>query len=110
MLGDLFSLKSFELKSDKISRYYYELAASQKFSKAMVRMYFILKDSEPKQALEYLEEAIKRPHDGESLFEYGNLLLEGNDFVKKDVFKAKEFYGKAASLNYAPAKEKLGML
>ena len=110
MLGDLYGLKNFDLKSEKISRYYYELAAEKKFTKAMVRMYFILKDKEPDYAIEYLQEAIQKPHDGEALYEWANLLLEGNQYVEKNIAKAKEFYGKAASLNYAPAKEKLAML
>ena len=110
MLGDLFSLQNFDKHSDKISRYYYELAAEKKFTKAMVRMYQILKEKEPDVAIAYLEEAIKKPLDGESLFEYGNLLYEGHPFVEKNMQKAKEFYGKASALNYQPAKEKLAML
>lgn len=110
MLGDLFSLKNFERRSDKTSRYYYELAAEKKFTKAMVRMYQILKEKEPDVAIAYLEEAIKKPLDGESLYEWANLLYEGHPFVEKNIQKAKEFYGKASALNYQPAKEKLAML
>ncbi len=109
MLGDLFSLKDFDLKSEKVSRYYYELASSQGFTKAMVRMYFILKEKEPKYALSFLEKAKDQPHDGEALYEWANLLYVGTKLVEKNELKAKEFYGKAASLNYQPAKEKLAM-
>jgi len=38
------------------------------------------------------------------------MYYEGNDFVSKDVAKAKELYGKAAGLNYSKAKEKMTML
>ncbi len=109
MLGDLYSLKDFDLKSDKVSRYYYEVAAAEKFTKAMVRMYFILKDFEPQVAIDHLQEAIKRPHDGEGLFEWANLLYEGHELVPQNQATAKEFYGKSAALNYQPAKEKLAM-
>ena len=110
MIGDLYSLKNFDLKSDKVSRYYYELAAEKKFSKAMVRMYFILKEKEPEVAIEYLSDAIKKPMDGESLYEWANLLYVGHPLVEKNIQKAKEFYGKDSALNYQPAKEKLAML
>ncbi len=109
MLGEVYSRKDFLLRSDKISRYYYESAAEKKFTKAMVRMYFILWDKEPKVAHEYLMEAIKRPSDGESLFVMGNRYYEGDQFIEKDQFKAREFFGQAASLGYQPAKERLTM-
>jgi hypothetical protein len=110
MLGTLFSLENFDLRSKKISRYYFELASQNKFTKAMVRMYNILKDREPGVAFKYLEEAVKRPADGESLYELANLYLEGSEFVEKDILKAKELYGKAVGLKYHPAREKLTML
>jgi TPR repeat protein len=110
MLGVLYSLDNYDLKSPKISRYYFELASENKFTKAMVRMYNILKDKEPKVAFEYLTKAVKRPADGESLYELANLYLEGTEFVEKDILKAKELFGKAAGLNYQPAKQKLTML
>ena len=110
MLGDIYQLKSFSLKSDKISRYYYELAATKSFTKAMVRMYFLLIEKEPEVAINYLKEAIKHPADGEALFEMGNLLYDGHELMDKDIGQAKEFYGKAAALNYQLAKEKLGMM
>ena len=110
MLGTLYSLDNYDLRSLKISRYYFELASKNKFTKAMVRMYNILKGTEPKVAFEYLKEAVKRPADGESLYELANLYLEGTEFVEKDISKAKELFGKAAGLKYHPAKEKLTML
>ncbi|OQX94140.1 MAG: hypothetical protein B6I17_00345 [Tenericutes bacterium 4572_104] len=110
MLGNLFKEESFSLKSDKISRYYYELAASKNHAKAMVRMFFILKDKEPKQALNYLEEACKQPQDGESLFVMGCLYLEGFDSIEKDLEKARKYLSLASKLNYMPAKEKLIMI
>lgn len=110
MLGEMYASKDFSLQSAKISRYYFELAAEKQFTKAMVRMYFILLEREPEAAIEYLREAVKRPADGESLYEMGNLLFEGHPLVPKDISQAREFYGKAAALNYQLAKEKLTML
>ncbi|XMB72341.1 tetratricopeptide repeat protein [Mycoplasmatota bacterium WC30] len=109
-LGELYNLDNFDLKSNKISRYYFELAAEKKMTKAMVRMYFILREKEPKVAVNLIQEAIKRPSDGEALYEMANLLYEGHELIEKNELKAKEFYGKAAALNYQPAKEKLAML
>ncbi len=110
MLGDLFKLDDFSLKSDKISRYYYELAASKKHSKSMVRMFDILRDKEPKNALKYLEEACKHPIDGESFYRMGCLYLDGFLSIEKDLQKAREYLSKASQLNYLPAKEKLIMI
>jgi len=109
-LGQLYNLDNFDLKSTKISRYYYELAAEKKLTKAMVRMFYILIEKEPKVAVGLIQEAIKRPSDGESLYVMGNLLYEGHELIEKNELKAKEFYGKAAGLNYQLAKEKLAML
>ena len=58
---------------------------------------------------DYLKKAKDQPHDGEALYEWANLLLVGTDLVEKNESKAKELFGKAASLNYQPAKEKLAM-
>lgn len=110
MLGELFSKKEFTLSSSKISRYYFELAAEKQFTKAMVRMYHILKEKEIQTAVNYLREAIKHPFDGEELFEMGNVFLEGNSIIEKDAHIAREFFGKASALGYHPAKEKLTML
>ncbi|MBI9009501.1 MAG: sel1 repeat family protein [Tenericutes bacterium] len=110
MLGTLYSFENFDLKSKKIARYYFELAAENKFTKAMIQMYKILKDQEALIAYNYLLEAVKRPADGESLYELANLYLIGTDYVKKDLQKAKELFGKAAGMKYLPAKEKLRTL
>lgn len=110
MLGELYSFDNFDLKSKKISRYYYELASEKKFTKAMVKMYLILKDKEPKVAIEYLENASKRPADGASLYYLGLLYLDGNEYINKDEVKGKELLGKASGLNYNLAKEKLTMI
>lgn len=110
LLGELFSKDDFNLKSAKIARYYYELASEKKFAKAMVRMYDMLKNTELEVACDYIKEAVKQPNDGEALFVMANIFLEGNPYIPKDMMKAKEFYGKAAGLNYVPAKEKLTML
>ncbi len=110
MLGDLFRQSNFLQRSEKISRYYFELAASKLHAKAMVRMYEILLEKEPEVAIDYLVQACKRPMDGESLYEYANLLMIGHPLVKQDIAKAKEYYGKAAGLGFTKAKEKLAML
>jgi TPR repeat protein len=107
MLGTLYSLDDFDLKSKKISRYYFELASEAKFTKAMVQMYHILKAKEPEAAFNYLKEAVKRPADGESLYELASLYLEGSKYTPKDIQKAKELFGKAAGLQYQKAKDKL---
>ncbi len=110
MLGELYRFEDFDLKSDKISRYYYELASENKLTKAMVRMYHILKGIESEPAINYLMEAARHPVDGESLYELANLYWEGHPLVPKDQMKAKQLYGQASQLGYQPAKEKLGML
>ena len=110
MLATLYSFENYDLKSEKISRYYFELASENKFTKAMVRMYNILKEKEAKAAFNYLQEAVKRPADGESLYELACLYLDGSEFIEKDVLKAKELFGKASGMKYLPAKEKLATL
>lgn len=109
MLGKLYSEKDYLAKSPKISRYYYESAAERQFTKAMVRMYEILKDKEPQVAFSYLSEAVKRPSDGEELYLMADLYYTGGPFVEKDTHKAKELYAGAAALGYQPAKEKMIM-
>jgi len=110
MLGDLFRHEAFSLRSDKISRYYYESAAMKQHAKALVQMFHILRKKEPEVAFNYLKEACKHPVDGESFYVMAMLYMEGSEFTDKDDFKAKEYFGKAAALNYQPAKEKLGMM
>lgn len=110
MLGELYQFDDFDLKSPKISRYYFELASDNALSKAMVKMYHLLKDKESEPAINYLFEAAKHPTDGEALFELANLYWDGHPLVPQNQMKAKQLYGQASGLGYQPAKEKLGML
>jgi len=69
LLGELYLETDFSESSPKVSRYWFENAAENNFSKAMVRMYKILKDKESKRALFWLKKACENPQDGEELFE-----------------------------------------
>lgn len=110
LLATLFKMQNFNQKSIKASRYYYELASEKGYAKAKVRMFEILRTTEPTRAYEYLTEAVNDPKDGESLYVLAGLYYEGSEFTEQNEFKAKELYGQAAGLNYLPAKQKLTMI
>mgnify|MGYP005848216583 CR=1 FL=1 len=107
LLGDLYKEENFSENSAKISRYYYELAAENGYSKAMNRLYEIFKETDFSRALSWLEKACVNPSDGEELYLLANLYETGYKSVKKDLVKAENLLTKAAELNYSKAKEKL---
>ncbi len=108
-LGELYTLENFSLKSMKISRYYFEKAASKNFGKAMVRMYDILKDKEPNQAMNYLNKACEKPSDGEELFKLSIVYEQGLHGVIKDKVKSRKLLDQSAKLNYPEAIKKVTM-
>ncbi len=110
ILGEIYFIGYGNLASQKIARYWFEMSAEMGLAKAMVRMYHILIDKEPDNALNWLIKAVKNPTDGEELFELANLYMEGFRSIPKDEMRAKELYGKSSSLGYKPAKEKMTML
>jgi TPR repeat protein len=93
----------------KISRYYFEKAASKNFGKAMVRMYDILKDKEPNQAMNYLNKACEKPSDGEELFKLSIVYEQGLHGVIKDKVKSRKLLDQSAKLNYPEAIKKVTM-
>ena len=107
ILGDMYLLDSFSEKSTKVSRYWYELAAEKGFSKAMVKMYHILKNSYPERALYWLNKACKKPADGEELFEMGLVYENGLYGLTPDKVRAEGLFKKAAELKFKPAILKL---
>ncbi len=108
-LGEMFFSGYGVTPSDKISRYWFEMSATSGLAKGMVRMYFLLKETEPDNAVDWLLKAVKNPQDGEELYELANLYMTGFGKISKDERKAYELYGKASSLGYQLAKEKLTM-
>ncbi len=110
LLGWIYALDSINFHSDKISRYWFESAAMKGHSKAMVRMYFLLKETEPDTAVDWLKKAIRKPYDGEELYEMGNIYFNGFHSIDRDIVRARELYGRAAGLGYGPAKEKMTMV
>ena len=103
LLGEMYRQENFSDASAKISRYWFEMAAEKEFSKAMVRMYEILKVKEEKRALFWLKKACDKPSDGEGLYLLGQLYEEGLLGLKKDNVKAQELFRKAAEFNYQNA-------
>ncbi|MDY0139170.1 MAG: SEL1-like repeat protein [Candidatus Izemoplasmatales bacterium] len=109
LLGDLFSLNDFSEASDKRKRYFYESAAEKGFSKAMVKMFDILSAKEPQRALFWLEEACKKPTDGEEYFQMGLIYNNGLFGKKQDKVMAQKYFTKAAELNHKEALIKLSI-
>jgi uncharacterized protein len=109
LLGDLYKQENFTESTPKVSRYWYELAASKNFTKAMVRVYEILKEKEPENALKWLNKACENPTDGEELFELGTLYEKGLLGIVKDEVRAKKLFNQSAKLNYHKAIEKVTM-
>lgn len=107
LLGDLYKEENFPEHSDKVSRYYYELAAENGYSKAMNRLYELFKDIDFNRALAWLEKACENPSDGEELYLLACLYEEGYKSIKKDLVKAERLLTEAVDLNYTKAKEKL---
>ena len=58
------------------------------FSAFISKKILSLKDKEPEITVNYIKEVIKHPSDGESLFVMGELLYEGNEYIKKDIQNA----------------------
>ncbi len=109
LLGDLYKQDNFSEKSPKVSRYWYELAASKDFTRAMVRMFEILQDKEPQNALKWLLKACENPADGEELYTLAKLYENGLLGLEKDDIKAKKLYNQSAKFNYQKAVEKVTM-
>jgi len=109
LLGEMYAKDNFSESSEKISRYWYENAAESNFAKAMVKMYHILKKSEPEKAFYWLEKACQNPSDGEELFEMSLLYEEGFLETKPDKQKANKLLEQSANFNYRKAIQKLTM-
>jgi TPR repeat protein len=109
LLGDMYKNEDSSFYSEKISRYWYEMAAEKSFTKAMVRMYEILRVKEPNKALQWLNKACEKPADGEELYQLGLVYEQGLFGVVQDNVKAKSLFRRAAELNYKDAVVKLTM-
>lgn len=109
-LGMMFKTGKGVEKSDRTSRYWFELASEAGLSKAMVEVFLFLKPKEPVQALRWLNEALKDAQCSEAMYEMGNLYLEGYPpLIESDIKQAKSYYEQAARLNHPLALEKLMM-
>ncbi len=109
-LGQLFKDGKGVARSLRTARYWFEMAAETKLSKAMVEVFLFLKPIEPKYAMTWLNEALKDPLSSEAFYEMGNLYLEGySPFVESNIAQAKKYYEQAARLNHPKALEKLMM-
>lgn len=109
LLGDLFRNTNFSEYSIKASRYWFEVAAEKGYSKAMVRIYEILKDKEPRRAYYWLSKAIEKPSDGEELYQMSLVFESGLLGIMQDKVKAHNYLRLSAELNYKPAVLKLTM-
>jgi len=107
LLGDLFKEPQYSKSSDKISRYYYELAAENNYPKAMNRMYEIHHDEDINHAIQWLEKAVKQSQDGESLYLLALAYDQGEGYLSKDHQKAHQLLEQAAQMKYTKAIEKL---
>lgn len=109
LLGDLFRNANFSEYSIKASRYWFEVAAEKGYSKAMVRVYEVLKDKEPRRAYYWLSKAIEKPVDGEELYQMSLVFESGLLGIMQDKVKAHNYLRLSAELNYKPAVLKLTM-
>ncbi|MFP4478001.1 MAG: tetratricopeptide repeat protein [Candidatus Izemoplasmatales bacterium] len=107
LLGDLYKEDLFSKKSEKISRYYYEVAAENGYVKAMNRMYEIYLDEDFEASLAWLKKACENPYDGEELYLMALLYEKGNNYISQDLLKADQLLVQASNLNYSKATEKL---
>ncbi|MDD3122568.1 MAG: hypothetical protein PHC62_03510, partial [Candidatus Izemoplasmatales bacterium] len=94
----------------RASRYWTERAAEGGLSSSMVKMFHLLKDKEPNQALIWLQKAVKNNDNPEAFYEIGNCYLTGFDTLPKDLIKAKENYELSANFQYPKALEILVMM
>jgi TPR repeat protein len=109
LLGELYLERDFSENSLKVSRYWFENAAENNFTKAMVRMYEILKEKESKKALNWLKKACENPQDGEELFELSLVYEAGLYGESKNEIMAKKLLEKSANLNFVKAIQKLNI-
>ncbi|MDT8336995.1 MAG: hypothetical protein RQ856_04110 [Candidatus Izemoplasmatales bacterium] len=107
LLGKMYNNDFFSEKSFKVSRYWYEMAANKGFAKAMVRMFEILEEKEPKKAFEWLKKACLHPSDGEELYQMSLVYEQGKLGMLSDKVKASNYLRQAAEFNYKPAIMKL---
>lgn len=109
-LGMIFKEGKGVMASDRTARYWFEMAAETKLSKAMVEVFLFTKNKEPKLAMNWLKEALKDLQCSEALFEMGNLYLDGfPPYIESNIGQAKKYYEQAARLNHPKALEKLMM-
>jgi len=107
LLGDLYKEELFSKKSDKISRYYYEVAAENGYIKAMNRMFEVYRDEDFEAALAWLKKACENPYDGEELYIMALLYEKGNQYIDKNLLKSDQLLVQASNLNYSKATERL---
>ncbi len=110
MLADLLGDNLNGRDNDKAKRYWIEKSALAGHSPAMVRMFHMLKDTEPKQALKWLEKASQNDRDGMAAFTYGVLWLNGEMGFEEDKKQAKRYFEAAADKGHRKALEKLMMM
>lgn len=109
-LGVIFKEGKGVTPSLRTARYWFEMAAEVKLSKAMVEVFLFIKTKEPKHAYSWLTEALKDQQCSEAMYEMGNLYLEGYPpFIESNIAQAKKYYEQAARLNHPKALEKLMM-
>ncbi|MCK7484863.1 MAG: sel1 repeat family protein [Bacillus subtilis] len=110
-LGMYFDLGLSGMKNPRAARYWYETAASENDSEAMLWMYRCLRESEPDAALRWLDSACRDEHNAEAHYVKGILHLEGfPPLVKIDLKAARLEFEIAARDNHPGAIAKLLVL
>lgn len=107
LLADIFKDPSYSKSSAKISRYYYELAAENGYSKAMNRLYEIYIEEDIQTALAWLQKACDSGLDGEAYYKMSLIYEQGLHGMTKDHVKAEKYLAMSAKLNNKLALEKI---
>lgn len=94
----------------RAARYWTEKAADGGLTIAKTKLYQVLRDQEPSNALQWLQQAVQAGDDPQAQYEMGILLLEGYSDVHPDPKAARHMFELAASKKHAKALEKLTML
>ena len=84
-------------------RYWLELACMKENPDAMAELYLLLKEKEPKQAIEWLQKASEK-NSALAHFEMGKVYQEGfHSFIKVDLKQANHYFELAAKNNHPEA-------
>ncbi len=92
------------------ARLYTEKAAEANLTSHQVKMFQLLKDKEPENALYWLKKAIKNNDDGEAFYQMGLLYYHGQLGFEKNDREARICFETASKMNHKLALEKLMML